>query len=146
MAVLLVFSLLASISFAQESKRDVELKATQLRFEFASQDGDLLYQCTHEFIDSLLDYSVTCFREEAPDYKWNFIVHPRLFVHERPQPPHLSYELLFWVTDRQLTGGHLGQFLGTTLWLHLQDATPLMGFEIGQDVQNTFVLRMHVRL
>jgi hypothetical protein len=146
MTVCLLFSLLTSMAFAQEKKRTLELNASQLRFEFASQDGDLLYQCTHEFIDSLLDYSVTCFRAEAPDFKWNFIVHPRLFVHERPKPPHLSYELLFWVTDRQLTGGQLGQFLGTTMWLHLHDASPLMGLDIGQDIQNTFVLRMYVTL
>lgn len=141
------FSLITTSSLAHaKEKKSVALRDSQIRFEFVSQDGDLLYKCSHEPIPSLMDYEVTCAREEAPADKFKFVVHARLFVHERPEAPKLSYELLYWVTDRQLTGGKLGQFTGTTLWFNLQDNVPLMSFVAGQDIQNTYVLRMYVEL
>lgn len=144
----IVFSLLiTSPSLASiKEKKSVALRDSQIRFEFASQDGDLLYNCTHELIPSLMDYEVICAREKAPEDKFKFVVHARLFIHERPEAPKLSYELLYWVTDRQLTGGKLGQFTGTTLWFNLQENVPLMSLTAGQDIQNNYVLTMFINL
>jgi hypothetical protein len=136
--------LVLSLSAYGKSRTPVALKATQLRFEYASQDGDILYKCSHRFLENIMDFEVTCASGEASAKALQFIAHARLFLHERPVSPKLSYEFLYWVTDRQISGGQPGQFLGSTIWFNLQDHTPLVSMVAGQDVQNTFVLRMYV--
>ena len=117
-----------------------------VHFDYGSQDGDVNYGCVHEVLPSSGDLAVTCSRPEAPTDILKFTVHLRLFKHERPTAPKLSYELLYWVTDEQLLGGKPGQFTGSTIWFNLAEATPLMSLDAGQDIENTMVLRLHVDL
>lgn len=146
MRLFLILMVFSGSALAHQGKRAVNVRAAQLNFEFGSQDGGLVYKCTHQLIPSLNDFKVICIRPEAPTDKWEFTAHLRLFVHERPQAPKLAYEFLYWVTDHQLIGGKMGQFTGSTIWFNLQDKTPLMSLTAGQDIQNTYVLTARVDL
>jgi hypothetical protein len=117
-----------------------------VHFTFGSQDGDLVYDCTNEIFPASGDLAVVCSRPHAPTDVWKFTVHLRLFKHERPTAPKLSYELLYWVTDEQLIGGKPGQFTGSTIWFNLAESTPLTSLDAGQDIENTMVLNLHVDL
>jgi hypothetical protein len=125
--------------------RDVNIPITNsnLHFEFSSQDGELTYPCTQAFLPDSRDFSIHCVR--AADI-WDFIVHLRLFRHDREVSPKMSYELLFWVNDERLQNGNPGEYIGTTLWFRFAEPSPLLSLEAGQDIENTMVLRALVDL
>lgn len=141
--------------------RGLSLRDIPIQFSFDSQDGDIHYDCKQQWLENLEDFEVTCvlpkessavtskrFTKKSSSLRsdWKFVVHARVFIHKKDQAPKRSYEILYWVTDRQLTGGAIGEFVGSTLWFHLQEDTPLMQLEAGQDIQNTWTLTMKINL
>lgn len=108
----------------------------QIRFFYQSFDGQTTYACEHQIENELgQDWSVIC-RDEAGKRRKEYGVHLWLKAVRRTRQPKLSYELLYWVTDR--TGPQVRKYSGTTIWFHLNETSKINRIEAGMSVENDF--------
>jgi hypothetical protein len=147
LTILTLVGLISSLKAqARDKGQPIILDTSALSFEFADQDGQISYPCTYTTIASANDINVKCSRADQPNVSWSFTVHARLFMHPHTASPKLSYELLYWITDHQVPSGDQGKYPGTTLWLNLDEPSQLVSFDISQDIETTWVLKMSLRL
>jgi hypothetical protein len=143
-----VFLLTAIPAIAQ----NYDLKPEQLTFTYRSFEGGEDLKCTQELeSEASQDWSVVCKSsaeskngEASKTSLRTYRVHLWLTAYTHPQPPRLSYEILYWVTD--LTNRKT-ESAGSTTWFHLRDPSALDSLEIRQSVENdTAGLYLEIRL
>lgn len=119
---------------------EIQLTPEQLQFEFGSQDGEFTVPCTHHLENALTqDWAVKC-GDRA------YTVHLWLRAYPKNTSPRLSYEVLHWVTDRNVKAGQPGQFFGSTIWFRLEDPSAMTSLDLSNDAENIMVLRTRIRL
>ena len=160
--VALLFALYVSVTMAAPAERqpprkragaeaiDLTSKKMQerMKFEFSTQDGEFVMPCTFRVGNPVaLNLEVTCTSPAGFSLPpRHFSVHLRLFAYTKPQAPRRSYELLYWVTDRDAKPGDGGRFAGTTLWYHLEDVSSLMRVDASQDIGPVHYLNLRLDL
>jgi hypothetical protein len=113
----------------------LHFSASDLKFQFVSQDGQISVPCTHKFDPAPEDWQVQC-----GDHQ--FLAHLRIFLHKSQTAPKTSYEILYWVTDRNVPAREAGRYVGSTNWLRFNDENSLHSFELSQDVENVYSLEV----
>lgn len=139
---LLIFGSIVSqgfTSFAGGPKvQALPVHPDQVRFEFASQDGEIQVPCKHDRkSDFNPDFSVFCGDRE-------FTVHLYVTTYRRPVAPKMSYEILYWVTNHKASPGTGAKYPGSTIWFRLKEPSALHELDLSQDIEDTFVLRARV--
>ncbi len=108
---------------------NLPLKADTLTFSYEPFENGTILTCTHSLEDAnAQDWNVTC-KNAAGNTEKSYRVHLWVTSYERTSVPKLSYELLYWVTDKKS-----GESAGSTTWLHLKDASSLYGLDVRQSV------------
>jgi hypothetical protein len=144
---IVVLAIFASLpAYGRELGQAVAIENSAISFVFEDQDGQMNYPCVFSLIEAAQDFDVKCTRADQPSVKWSFTVHARVFSHPHTTSPKMSYELLYWITDHQVASGSQGKYPGTTLWLNLDEPSQLASFEIAQDIETTWALKMHLEL
>ncbi|NCN27335.1 hypothetical protein GW915_07145 [bacterium] len=122
---LLAFFLFVSPLWAQVGP----LTVARLKFEYRSFDGGFSHPCRHKQENEFgMDWAVEC----GPDFSRKFGVHLKLSAYPHKTPPRLSYELLYWVADRNNSSSDVG----STTWFHLEEHSPLHSVQVSQSVDN----------
>lgn len=143
----LVFMLLVVPAAAEKPAfKTIKMDASRLEFRFGDQEGQFELACKHVIIESTQDWSVMCGETGKPWGVHEFTVHLRVRAYPSPKPPRLSYEILHWVTDQDTPVNKGGRFTGSTIWFRLEDPAELTSLDLGQDVRDTYVLRMHLKV
>ncbi len=84
--------------------------------------------CTHKRIRDLPDWQVRCGEKE-------FVAHVIIREYRREEEPRVSYEILYWVTDRN---GPTTRFHSGTSWIRLKKPTSLDSLTLSQGVENDY--------
>jgi hypothetical protein len=121
MKILIIILISTTFSFA----KSVEIQAKKLTFKYMGFDGGEILNCSHKEINEWGDFNVDCGRK-------NFAVHLKVSKYTRLVIPKVSFETLFWVTDR--SDNYKGT--GTTVWHHLNEETNLNSIVISQSTDN----------
>lgn len=128
--LILLTAALSSLGAWASSARSLPISENRLRFTYGSQDGEISIPCTHRLQKHTLDWEVTCGSRA-------YVAHLFVTKYSRPTAPRQAYEILYWITDRQVAPGQPGQFVGTTTWVRLRDESAIHSLDVSQDVENT---------
>jgi hypothetical protein len=108
--------------------------AGQLRFRYIPFEHGEILPCRHELLDEASrDWAVKCSDEQGRGLK-QFTVHLWVTRLERTREPRLSYEVLYWITDRTRPNAPRGS--SSTIWFHFRDPSELHSLELGQGVSD----------
>lgn len=139
--IITLLFLLVGNAWADDGLNDVDkeqlekLTSSRLVFTYQSFSGDTYIRCSHQRAP-WMGWNVTC------DHK-KFYVHLVLSRYIRPVVPKASYELLYWVTDRNLDIPHT---VGSTTWFHLKEFSDLHEIYVSQSIErDTAGLYLRIR-
>src|SRR5690606_38290572 len=94
---LLIFAFSTFIPLASEAEEKFRIVSEQMSFQYMSNDGSVILDCSHARIRDLPDWEVVC-GKGTPMVK-EFVAH--FIAREMPQgPQRTSFEVLYWVTER----------------------------------------------
>lgn len=119
-----IIMLLSLTAFA---KTQIKLPEEFLTFKYQSFDGQINLKCTHKAINEWGDWNVLCGDKQEKNFSVHLIVHK----YSRPRLPKTSYEILYWITNRETM-----EAAGATTWLHLNDETSLHSINTSQSTQS----------
>lgn len=134
---MLILGCLFSFQLAQANMKSMLTPASMgdFSFNYSSQDGAIYLNCEYEKLQSEPEfYRVTC--GKAPGLIKVFDV--RFRVRQMGYSPRVSYELVFWVTDRNLKDRY---DQGQTTWITL-DQGQILNVTMHQDVENSYAVLM----
>lgn len=141
-----IFSLLLNFAVANAGAPGLSavLTAPQLNFKLRSQDGGIMYPCTFKAANPYgSDWTVAC--GNADGVFRNYGVHLLVNVYTSPTPPKVKYEVLYWVTARELPLGR-GRYVGSTTWFRLNEPSTLESLSLAQDVEEIWSLEAEIKL
>jgi hypothetical protein len=97
-------------------------------FKYKSFDGQVNLNCKHVEINEWYDWKVYC----GQNQERVFHVHLKVSKLSRSRVPHTSYEVLYWITEKNNDnrGG------GTTMWFHIQEKANFHEISMSQSVDN----------
>lgn len=138
-AVLSVLSVALGLAFQQTIAsplpgHEFEITPEKLRFRYEGFDSGLVMTCRHEIENAASqDWKVFC-QDATGRHKREYGVHLWLSAYRHATPPELSYELLYWVTDR--TQPRVRVYDSTTIWFHLDRISQVSRVQARVGVEN----------
>jgi len=110
----------------------VKLDPEKMKFEYWSFDGSIHLRCTHKIENEFSqDWRVRCVSDDQKTSR-DYSVHLWLTQYLKKDPPKMSVELLFWVTDHSVKPL---DFYSSTTWFHFATESKFMGFQTSQGVE-----------
>ena len=123
----------ARVSLPAKSCAGIKLEPENIRFVYGSAEEGPLLSCQHAFFNELgQDWAVKCADEMGRSRKYD--VHLWVTAYERDHVPHVSYEVLYWVTDKSAPATNA--YSSSTLWFHLKDKSEMHMMELKQYLEN----------
>lgn len=114
---------------------NLPITAEKIRFHYSTFEPWITLPCTHQIEHGpSQDWKVVC-EDSDQRYRKEYVVHLWVKAYKRDRFPRLSYELLYWVTDRSSSTGRPSG-TGATIWFHLNDPTSLHSIQASQSVEN----------
>lgn len=134
MKLLVLLITLSSLTFA---KTKFKLPSEVLDFKYQSFDGQIVYKCNHKEINEWGDWEVIC----GDKSQKIFSVHLLVNKYTRPRLPRVSFEILYWITDRKTM-----EAAGATTWLHLRNESDLYAINASQSTaEDTAGLYLNIK-
>jgi len=132
--VSVILSTLSGVTWAAGGRLP-EVGADQLSFRYRSADGEFELDCKHyDQGEGRQDYRVLC-GPGTPNER-TYIAHVVIREYRRQIQPRLAYEILYFVTDRQMPLSRA--FTSNTQWLEFSDDSALHRILMGQSVENDY--------
>lgn len=102
------------------------LRDDQIRFKYASFDGQIVHQCTHKKINEWYDWEVNCADKV-------FSAHISLKKHFYEIQPKTIYEIMFWITNK--TNPTKLDGTGSTIWVELNKQSDYSKITVSQSTE-----------
>lgn len=125
--------LLASAS-AWAKAAPLALPPEAVQFRYVSSDGDFQLDCKHYESAAPHGFRVVC--GAGTVHQREYAVHLIVRGFRRAQVPRVSYEILYWITDRNVPIQRA--FSSGTSWIRFNDASDAHSMTLTQSVENDY--------